>query len=106
MGVLGFFRLGELVVPSASSYEIRKLITVAQFLPQDDHAIIWLPMSNTDPYGTGTSVKIPQIPNSPLCPVARLEHLCAGRSRDNPVFEWDANPKTGKPRLGTPLCGF
>ena len=98
VGVLGFFRLGELLVTAASTYDDDKLIKVGHFLPRDDHAIIWIPMSKTDPYGTGTPVKIPRIPNSPLCPVARLEHLCHGRPRDDPLFMWDGNPRTGKPR--------
>ena len=91
-GILGLFRLGELTVRIIKRADLSKCIRVAHFDSFPTHGTLWLPKSKNDPYGQGCRVFLPRIPNSPYCPVWRLEHLAKGKADNDLLFTWDSSP--------------
>jgi hypothetical protein len=95
VGVVGLFRLGELLVTSKSDIRQERLLRVGHvaFYPTIDdpqHVSIFLPYSKCDKWGMGINIVLPANKDSQYCPVQRLLELVRGRDPTEPLFVWPA----------------
>ena len=97
----GFFRLGELVVPTGQSFDARLHLSVLDIVadnPDSPRLLqIHLRRSKTDQFHAGTNVCIGRTGDD-LCPVAALMaymYLAVSGMQQGPLFQWkDGRPLT------------
>ena len=100
----GFFRSGEITVPSSSRFDSSCHLTLKDLSvddPQNPKAIcINLKQSKTDPFRKGVQVFIGAT-NDHLCPVAALMAYLAVRDKDmtTPLFKFQDNEPMSRDRF-------
>ena len=92
-GILGLFRLGELLRKSPSNWDERRILRrghVSRFTTTLVYYRVWLPYSKTDLTGNGCPVYIPSTTSPQYCPVTLMDSYLErvpGIPTD-PLFRW------------------
>ena len=93
-GVMGLFRLGELLVKNTLTYEPHKLIRKGHIsfhpsIQEPEYFQLFLQFSKTDKYGVGVPIYIPCNSNPSCCPVLLMREW-VGRFTNptDPIFCW------------------
>ena len=107
IGIVGLFRLGELLLNNLTSYDPAKLLRRKQIavltdeVTRQNYVRIYLFKSKGDPHGEGVPVYVTSHPNRRYCPVAwTSRYLQLTKSKNvtdlSPAFHWPSGGVVSK----------
>ena len=77
LAFFGFFRISNLLPPTKSSFDIKKHLCRGDIIYHNDFAIVLVKWSKTiQTANKATYIMIPNLGNSPLCPVRAVKSMC------------------------------